>query len=199
MAKNGYHDIADAIIKEHQAGKDANANTANAGANAASHAMDQIDPEMLGQMSSQEIQQATGLEIPPPVAEQFDAAPPEQRVEMINSILGEQLGQGSAPQAFSAKDFAKQRLDAWNSGKDHEGSEVSFDNETLDMLLDQLDGEGVNALPAKDMMQILLRGDPSQDEADFYNNLGPEEKMQLLEQIIDSDGLGSIKDFMKKQ
>jgi hypothetical protein len=100
-----------------------------------------------------------------------------------------------AKQGFDLEAFIEQRRAAQDNG-DYQGSEVGMDSETLQMLIDQLDGEGVNNMPAADIMRALMRGEPSPEEANFYDSLDPQARMELLERIVNSDGLGNISSFM---
>lgn len=145
----------------------------------------------------------SGRELPASIEEQLLARPgqmPEPQMMGPESpeaqVLNQMLANSPAPvaeQGVDLEDFAQQRQAAWEA--DETGSEGGFDGETLNMLTEMLDAEGVAQLPAKEIMPILLR-DASPEEAAFYDALPAPEKLKILDEIANSDGLGSISSFM---
>ena len=99
-------------------------------------------------------------------------------------------------QSYRPMELTEERLNAWNTGDD--GSEVGFDNETLNILADMLDPEGVAALSASGATMPLLRGSATPEEEQYWNSLSDVEKLDLLDQIAASDGLGRILSFIPK-
>ena len=75
------------------------------------------------------------------------------------------------------------------------GNESAIDQKAYDNLVKKYGPDGVLQLDAKDVMSALSR-DATPQEAAYYNNLDPQAKQKLLEDIINSDGLGSISSFM---
>lgn len=100
------------------------------------------------------------------------------------------LAQMGPDAGFDINEFIAQRQSDWDN--DTTGGEGGFDSDTLQMLVDALDGEGVNALSAEDVSKAMLRKAPSPETASAYNALGPTEKMQVLEELVGADGLGDL-------
>lgn len=112
--------------------------------------------------------------------------------QMAQAIMAEG-GQGKQS-PFDPKSFAMKRRQAWDETED--GSESGFDQETLQMLLDQLGNEGVAALSAGDVSNAMLREAPSEEVSSSYGNLSAEDKLKLLQEIVNSDGLGSMENII---
>lgn len=107
--------------------------------------------------------------------------------KLAEQIMAEQ---SSGPDIES---FIAQRINDWQN--DDTGSEVGFDEDTLKMFEEQFGADAVEQLSAKQAMELLLRGAPSDDLTAQFEGLSLEQKRKFLEDIINSDGLGSAENM----
>ncbi len=110
--------------------------------------------------------------------------------------FSQELNSDPANNEFSRPYIAEMVADVqrrWTS--DRTGSEVGFDQDQFSYLIDEIGPEELFSLPAKDVMALLLR-DTTPEEDAFYNAMRPEDRAHLVEEIVNSDGLGSISSFM---
>lgn len=95
-------------------------------------------------------------------------------------------------EAFDLEAFINGRKKAWD--EDDSGSETGFDQDTLNILIQELGNDGVASMSGNDASKAMLRGELDEEAAQMYEALSPEQRIQLLQMIVDSDGLGGFKD-----
>lgn len=107
----------------------------------------------------------------------------------------------SSPASARAAKVASKRSEAYNDPNNPEftGNDTAFDAQSMSMAQDAIGEESIVNLQPDEIMRVLLRGKPSPEAREYYNQLSPDDKLRMLDDIINSDGLGNIDNLMVSQ